>query len=1162
MAGTLDTENKALLLLHGCAAGPVLLEFVSKLVPPLQASKVTRIEELAAKTGFKAAPLALTLRTCSVLGYVDVDFMKGECSLLQSTELDDLCRCLGQAPDAAAVLRTYADTSVPFEVPSAKFDQCLATWSRQRESWGKAQSKILSTLLEGILLGPILASIACLGRLQQEEDEFDSIDVSSMTLEALSRLESVMAEFDLGSVKDKIAMLSSIGRGVMQKLLRWVADTSFDSLHRLSDLGQDIAITSTSQRGLFHRQEPSLQEDLLLHIESFFSGEDYKVQPRFVVDTGCGDGSLLIRIFELVKATPRGKVLTEFPLTMVGIAPDEEALVLPKMKLCERHIPHKVFTGDISNPRAIVSSMKTKKIDPGKTLHVRLCQDQCRGYVQPELQLDESSPTSMFARAVLADVVHVDNTGAQIPPELLFSALVSHMQGWARVLEGSFGLCFSEEMLLDLSSTRQSWSQSSSFSRDLLRSLALRYTVPSAAVAMAAAMAGLFPQDVKQVQPHPPRGRYCDMLTHVLTWKPYKIRFAVPGDIAALERLEEMAWKKHMRAPREGLLSRLRASPTTNLVVEIGGEVIAVLYMQRIRSPDDVYTQKFQQVFKAATPDGRVLQLLAINSHTDHRGIGSELRSFALHLARLDPTIDSVCAVTLCMDYASSGIASMQDYVNKHLEGSVNDRILTFHTGYGASVLGLVPGYRPEDTDNKATGVLIQYRPKDWSPGLLSPDEASNPVAIAEHTDETALTSAKSDPKENQPQPTLEILSEIMSDLQYEIDMDNLSQGFFSIGLDSFDMGVIQNRLGRALGRQLPATLMLDLPSVQDLTEQLDKERGVVKASSATIPDAEEADTSFISETVETARGRKRSPTQKVEEKPSDDPIKVWVKAWRQQLYKAERKMRARSSSLGRRSSRPLPRGPSNQKGTMAEEELEKIQLKLTWVLKLPQNQKRLERVVHKNHDSELSYFNDLRPVLDSIMGPMMLASGLVEDSRPSSMQEARDNMESSARRFGGTALARHGELIELMKLNIDKPFELLEPQEPDSPFAGFLKSYRGLKGVPSRSLSRPKTSLESRATTDTSRSSSRGRERPVFFAESHVDAKMQSSKSDLDFVQIVNSLDTSQLDKATDSNVDDEDKKALIEALVKLKGPMREKLARAALRMEQEEGESSQRHR
>ena len=41
-------------------------------------------------------------------------------------------------------------------------------------------------------------------------------------------------------------------------------------------------------------------------------------------------------------------------------------------------------------------------------------------------------------------------------------------------------------------------------------------------------------------------------------------------------------------------------------------------------------------------------------------------------------------------------------------------------------------------------------------------------------------------------------------DATEEIDMDNLDQGFFASGLDSFDMGVIQNRFGIRVSRGLP----------------------------------------------------------------------------------------------------------------------------------------------------------------------------------------------------------------------------------------------------------------------------------------------------------------------------------------------------------------------
>ena len=42
-----------------------------------------------------------------------------------------------------------------------------------------------------------------------------------------------------------------------------------------------------------------------------------------------------------------------------------------------------------------------------------------------------------------------------------------------------------------------------------------------------------------------------------------------------------------------------------------------------------------------------------------------------------------------------------------------------------------------------------------------------------------------------------------------------------------------------------------------------------------------------------------------------------------------------------------------------------------------------------------MGLFCDLRPVLDSILGPPLLAMGYVQDMRPRSLQDARDDMES-----------------------------------------------------------------------------------------------------------------------------------------------------------------------
>lgn len=717
-------------------------------------------------------------------------------------------------------------------------------------------------------------------------------------------------------------------------------------------------------------------KDLFAAVESFFVGDALAQQPRVVVDLDLdAKAERLTKIFEMVKELPRGKMLKEFPLTMVGISSHEEALVTPKIALCVKRIPHKVLSGDPTKPASILAALRHRKIDVSKCIFL-----QVRPRPAAETGDRLSAPTELFARQALAEEKLPSATAA-------FAALVGGMEISAQLAERAIGLVLVETQPL-----------------------------PPVAHAMAAAMVGLFPPDVKKAQPQVAQETGEVTFTQLLVWKGYKARFAESTDLAALEHLEELAWRKPLRAPREGLLKRLSTSPTTNFAFEVQGQMVAVLYTQRIGTPQDVFRQKFQEVFLGAEPQGRTLQLIAINAHTDHRGLGTELRSFALHVARLDLTLDTVCAVTLCHDYGASSVKNLQHYVDMHVNGRVNDRILTFHTSYGAKVLGLVPNFRPEDTDNEGTGVLIQYKPKEW---LYDPS-SQRPVS-------SGKSSRK---KHKEPQiPALDILSGIMTDMGYEIDMENLDLGFFASGLDSFDMGVIQNRLGRALGKTLPATLMLDLPTVKELTEQLDKDRGLGAGSDPASREESATGSASDGSGGEGVSSRKRSPPERTKgerrattERASDDSITEWVRSWRQYLYektkvkRAEQRARSgtprgrRSLSAGRRRESPWEK--------IQAEELGRIQRKLQWLLKLPQNQRRLQTVVEKKHESQMSFFCDLRPVLDSIIGPPLLAMGLVQDTKPRSLQDARDDMESQAQALGGECATQQKELSGLMKLD------------------------------------------------------------------------------------------------------------------------------------------------
>ncbi|CAE7193794.1 ppsB, partial [Symbiodinium necroappetens] len=199
-------------------------------------------------------------------------------------------------------------------------------------------------------------------------------------------------------------------------------------------------------------------------------------------------------------------------------------------------------------------------------------------------------------------------------------------------------------MMLDIPTTQRFINDCVSFHFDIVQGMSRQYMTSPVAFAMGAAMAGLLPANIRNVQTYPEDGKYCRMINQHLVRRNYAIRFAELSDLPSLLRLEEFAWVQEMRATEEVLKTRLTTSPTTNLVCELDGKVVAVLYMQRIASFDVLDEQRFMEISKTHDPDGPVVQLIAIGTDPEvgKLGIGSDLRSFALHLARLDRGVDCV----------------------------------------------------------------------------------------------------------------------------------------------------------------------------------------------------------------------------------------------------------------------------------------------------------------------------------------------------------------------------------------------------------------------------------------------------------------------------------------------------------------------------------------
>lgn len=70
-----------------------------------------------------------------------------------------------------------------------------------------------------------------------------------------------------------------------------------------------------------------------------------------------------------------------------------------------------------------------------------------------------------------------------------------------------------------------------------------------------------------------------------------------------------------------------------------------------------------------------------------------------------------------------------------------------------------------------------------------------------------------------------DILINIVNDLGYKVDRNDLTKGFMSLGIDSVEIGQIGRRLGSMLSMQLGSTLVLDYPSIHELSDHVEELR-------------------------------------------------------------------------------------------------------------------------------------------------------------------------------------------------------------------------------------------------------------------------------------------------------------------------------------------------
>ena len=159
-------------------------------------------------------------------------------------------------------------------------------------------------------------------------------------------------------------------------------------------------------------------------VAELFNREPLASQPAFIAEMGCGNGSWLIHLHELIGArTRRGEHLDEAPLLMVGLDIDASALQQARRNLDEAGVPALLLQGDVTNPDGLRDSLAEHGLAIEDGLHIRSFIDHERSYRGADPSLPAPGWTSG---------VYIDGEGRPLAGKDVERDLIAHLARWER----------------------------------------------------------------------------------------------------------------------------------------------------------------------------------------------------------------------------------------------------------------------------------------------------------------------------------------------------------------------------------------------------------------------------------------------------------------------------------------------------------------------------------------------------------------------------------------------------------------------------------------------------------------------------------------------------------------------------------------------------------
>ena len=396
-------------------------------------------EALVAATGANAGHLQVALRTLRVLGWVTLSDA-GAYAAPAATLAAASCASLASLCDAV-----YSDA--PGMVARLAGQLRLADEGWVGFAADGAAPAALRTMLTGAVLAPLLME---LHMHHMETAPGGGVRLSGLDRAALGPLAASFRRRGMcvAGLSDGGLQLTESGRFVVQRcgafgvalsyrpMLRQLETVLFGDVTEVfthDGEGHEAHVDRTMNvigSGFMHGK--FFDDMMSVHVHRTFDELPLDQQPSIVADTGCGDGTLLLRLYRYVRdRTRRGKHLEKRPLLMVGVDFNEESLVATAKTLGEAGVPFETMFGDIGDPEPIHEGLCSRFGARGKDdiLHVRSFLDHDRPYLEPT-----DGGISALAIEGESDAAYVRPDGGVLTRALTYRNLVEHVGSGPRTL--------------------------------------------------------------------------------------------------------------------------------------------------------------------------------------------------------------------------------------------------------------------------------------------------------------------------------------------------------------------------------------------------------------------------------------------------------------------------------------------------------------------------------------------------------------------------------------------------------------------------------------------------------------------------------------------------------------------------------------------------------